>query len=76
MRARVRACSVGVARALLYAPEPVRQRMACECPCVCVDAVNEQLTSPEAKNTVSSATQAPITMSSRNTIRGCCWLIQ
>lgn len=43
---------------------------------VCFNIVNEQLTNPEAKNTVSRARQAPITMSSRKTIRGCCWLIQ
>lgn len=33
------------------------------------------LTSPEAKNTARSARQVPMTISSRNTISGCCWLI-
>lgn len=32
--------------------------------------------SPSAKKTASRARQAPMTMSSRKTMRGCCWLMQ
>lgn len=34
------------------------------------------LTSPSAKKTASRARQAPMTMSSRKTMSGCCWLMQ